>query len=503
MAESKIEELIEELKIKKIEVIPWEDLAKEYDPDLHSIVEDTTTRIDRDLESGGVEKAARLTYARQKLAVNQIAQLAFTVPVKRVYSINNAKQKLQSEAIEAVYKKARIDALNIKRFKAYFGACEVSTIWFVEEKENTFYGFESKFALKCLNYSPMDRKFSRIEQALIFPIFDEHANLITLSFEYEEEENIDGEDVTVTYFETYDEVSHRVYRAIDGEWEPSPTTKPITIKKIPGIYINRPLPIWEDISRNVSEIEYAHSRNSDILRRNSAPVMKITGEFLNPGDRPEGDQAREVFQLSDGGDIDYVKPPLNHEATESHIRMVKSMIDEELQMPDLSVENVKSFGASGTAREHLLTNAHLKIGDESGDLLEFLDRECSVIKSFIADMNPQWNDIFDLDVEHEITPFVMQDDAKTVNTLVAATQKPIMSQKTAVQRAGFAVDADKEVELMRQDSLALMQNQNNANEKEEGEGDDQDDQDEGQSRKARVKESRSEQEFTRKNVIEP
>lgn len=446
MADSKIEDIIEEHKRKTVEVIPWDELVKEYDPNEHRIVNDTVTRKDR-----GEEKAARITYARQKLAVSQISQLAFTVPVKRLYTIENPKQAEQARAIEAVYKNVRIDAMNIKRFKAYFGACEMATIWFVIEKENTDYGFESSLELKCLNYSPMDKKFSRLEQADIYPVFDEYGRLKTLSFEYEVDEIVEEEEVTVTYFVVYSEEATKTYMAIDGEWQPSPETQLNPIGKIAGVYIQRPLPIWEDITRSVEEIEYSRSRHSDILRRNSAPVMKITGELINKEDAPVGDKAREVFQLMEGGDIDYVRPPINHEAIETHINAVKSTIDEELQMPDLSVENVKSFGASGVAREHLLTNAHLKIGDESGDILEFLDRECSVIKHFLKTMNPTWADITELKIENVITPFVMQDEAKNVNTLVAAVQRPIVSQRTAIERLGYVTDMDEELKLIQEE----------------------------------------------------
>lgn len=447
MAESKIDDIIKELKRKAIEVPSWDDLVKEYDPNEHKIVKDTLTRKDR-----GDEKAARITYARQKLAVSQISQLAFTVPVKRQYTIENPKQKEQANAIEAVFNNIRVDALNIKRFKTYFGACEMATIWFVIEKENTKYGFESKFELKCINYSPMDKKFSRLEQADIYPIFDEYGNLESLSFEYEVEELIDDEEVTVTYFVVYTDEATKTYTAIDGEWEPSAETKENPIGKIAGVYIHRPLPIWEDITRSVEEVEYSRSRHSDILRRNSAPVMKITGELINAEDKPEGDQAREVFQLLEGGDIDYVRPPINHEAIETHIRSIKSTIDEELQMPDLSVENVKSFGASGVAREHLLTNAHLKIGDESGDILEFLDRECSVVKHFLKVMNPKWEDITQLHIKNIITPFVMEDEAKQVNTLVAAVQRPIVSQRTAIERMGYVTNIEEELRLIKEDA---------------------------------------------------
>lgn len=447
-----MKEEINRLKNKTVTVPLWDELVKEYDPSQHEIMTDMVTRKDK-YRKDGIDIAARITYGKQKLAVNQIAQLAFTIPVRRVCTPQNEVQEAQLEAIEAVYKKSRIDAVNLRRFKAYFGACEVATVWYVEPKANNDYGFESNYKLRCVSYSPMDEKFSRIEQADIYPLFDEYGNLEALSFEFEHME--DGKEVT--YFESYTADKKRVFIKRKDGWEEQ-SEKSVAIGKIQAIYANRPLPIWEGTTNNIREIEYTKSRHSDILKRNSAPVMKVVGELLNEGEVPASDQAREVFQLKQGGNIDYVKPPIDHTATEAHILDLKNTIDEELQLPDLSVENVKTFGASGVAREHLLTNAHLKIGDEQGDIIEFLDRECSVIKAFLKVMNPEWSDIDSLEIDHEIVPFVMQDEAKEVDTLVRATGKSIMSQRTAIQRAGYTDNIDEELERIRGDEGLDRQN---------------------------------------------
>lgn len=447
-----MKEEIKRLKSKTVKVPLWDELVKEYDPSQHEIMTDMVTRKDK-FRKGGVDRAARITYGKQKLAVNQITQLAFTIPVRRVCSPKNEVQEAQLKAIEAVYKKARIDAINLRRFKAYFGACEVATIWYVEPRQNNDYGFDSKYKLRCVSYSPMDEKFSRIEQGDIFPLFDEYGNLEALSFQFIHMED----DKEVTYFESYTADKKRVFIERKGGWEEQ-EEKSVPIGKIQGVYAYRPLPIWEGTTNNIKEIEYTKSRHSDILKRNSAPVMKVVGQLLNETELPASDQAREVFQLKEGGNIDYVKPPIDHTATQAHILDLKNTIDEELQLPDLSVENVKTFGASGVAREHLLTNAHLKIGDEQGDIIEYLDRECSVIKAFLKLMNPSWTDIDDLEIEHEIVPFVMQDEAKEVETLVKATGKSIMSQRTAVQRAGYTDDIDEELERIRKDEGADRQN---------------------------------------------
>ncbi len=148
-------EIIDSLKKKTVIVPEWEKLKAEYDSTEHEVMTDKVGRKDRK----GV-KAARITYGMQKLATRRMTQMAFTVPVKRTYKHGNDPVKMeQSKALEKLYQKVRIDALNKKRFKAYFAACEVATIWYVVEKPNKEYGFDSKYKLRSVSYSAMNERF--------------------------------------------------------------------------------------------------------------------------------------------------------------------------------------------------------------------------------------------------------------------------------------------------------------------------------------------------------
>ncbi len=111
--------------------------------------------------------------------------------------------------------------------------------------------------------------------------------------------------------------------------------------------------------------------------------------------------------MSENGDIEYVTWDHQVDATKFYTEAIKQNIEEELQLPNLSFDNVKDISAiTEGARKTLLADAHLKVEDESGDLIEFLDRECNVIKEFLGKINTGWTDILnDLEVEHIITPF--------------------------------------------------------------------------------------------------
>ena len=435
-------EIIDSLKKKTVIVPEWEKLKAEYDSTEHEVMTDKVGRKDRK----GV-KAARITYGMQKLATRRMTQMAFTVPVKRTYKHGNDPVKMeQSKALEQLYQKVRIDALNKKRFKAYFAACETATIWYVVEKPNKDYGFDSKYKLRSVSYSPMDERFSKMEQAQIYPLFDDYGDMIALSIEYK----VLNDDKVITYFETYTAEKRFIWKRDSGDWEPVKEPNKIAIGKIPAVYINRPEPIWEDQTNNVKEIEYTLSRQSDIIRRNTAPVMKVTGELVDTT-APQSDTSREVYQFKGDGNVDYVKPPVDHASVDSFIKTLKDNIAEELQLPSLALRDITGAGLTEESRKQLLVDAHLKVGEEDGDIIEFLSRECNVLKSFLGLINVKWNDsIHDLEVDHEIIPFVMNNDSAEIDNLTKATGgKAIMSQRIAIQRAGYVSEEDIDAEIKR------------------------------------------------------
>ena len=172
--------IINELRKKSVVIPDWNILLKDYEPTKHRIVSDMTSRKDRLRSDGVIEKASRIYIGMEKLLSHRYNEYTFSIPVKRVYSNikGNETRAAIADAIEAIYKHARIDSVNLKRGLAYYAACEIFTIWYTVEKENTTYGFPSKYKLKCKTYSPMDG-------TKLYPLIDEMDDMLAMSFEYE------------------------------------------------------------------------------------------------------------------------------------------------------------------------------------------------------------------------------------------------------------------------------------------------------------------------------
>ena len=449
-----IAQIIADLKDKTTPVPLWEELEEYYDPKKHEIITNPALRPrDKRKKNGQIDRAARILYPAEKIVTRRMNQMCFTIPVERKYETEDDETlKEIANAIEAIYEKVRINGVNKNRMRADFGACEVCTVWYAVEEENEDYGFKCKYKFKCRSYSPMPTKMSKISEAKLWPVFDEYDDMVAMCIEY----TITKKKQTTYYFDCYTKDTFKSYSSKNGLYTDAEIeTRPIPIGKIPAVYLWRPAPIYDGIANNRSDIELTLSRTSDVIRKNSAPIVKVVGDLI--GDKPDGGEAREVYKLKQGGDVGLVSPAVSHDAIQYYISQLKENIEEDTQMPNLSMTNVKSLGNIGAdARKTLLADAHMKVGEEKDDIIWAFDRECNIIKAFLAEAKNEWRDgIKRLKVSHHITPFVQNDRAARISELTEATGgKPVMSQQTAVERLGEVKDVDAEMKRLKEEQRA-------------------------------------------------
>ena len=440
--------IINDLKEKSVCVYPWEKAIMAYEPKLHEIVTDTTTRKDKIRKDGSKEEASRIYIGLEKLLTKRITEFMFAIPVKRIYhNIDGDKTRQQiAKAIESIYKYARIDSENIKRGNAYFAACEIFTIWYVVDKPNTLYGFKSRYKLKCKTYSPMDG-------VKLYPLLNELDDMLAMSVEYKKK----VADKEITYFETYTADKHYKWRQQGSGWESVGTVEEIKLMKIPGVYAFRPVPIYHGLTRIRKELEYTLSRNSDVIAYNAAPVIKIAGQLKGEEDKGE---SRRIYRVENGGDVSYVSWSQAIEALKYHVETLLKLYWMQSQMPDVSFDNMKSLGNIGyDARQMLLTDAHLKVGDESGVWIEFFEREGSVIKEFLKHMNDAWKrEVDNIEIEYIISPFIQNDEDATADRILKLNGgKPVLSHLESIQQAGYSTDPQSTLEQIQKEDLVDSQ----------------------------------------------
>ncbi|MBQ3690912.1 MAG: phage portal protein [Bacteroidales bacterium] len=423
----------------------WEKLKKEYYPFLHPVITDPDYKDEYDDETDTWDRKTRITYALQMLATKRMTELTFGIPVQRVYYPQNDRQKELQKYIENIFNRNRIDSVNIERGNMLFASCEVMTLWYAVEQRHNTYGFDSNIKLRCRTFSPMNGD-------TIYPLFDEYGDLIALSIEYT---RTDGDD-TNTYFDMYTATRHVKWSNAESkgsEMQIVENEYTSAIGKIPAVYIVRKYPIWEDTSRMVYEMEWSMSRNGNYLRKNSKPVFVVaaTEDIPFGQEKSEKKEFRTVLQIPQGATANYVTWSGAIENLKYSIDELREMFFTQLQLPDWSYEKMKSTPMSGEARKQLFIDCQMKVKDESGRILEALDREVNVIKAYLKLMLPSdAADIDALEVENVITPFQINDERETITNIMTATGgKAIMSQREGVELYGHSKDIDKTMEELQ------------------------------------------------------
>ena len=448
-----IDQKINALKKRTICVPLWSVLLKTYETSNHEVLTDTISLKDK--ENG--EKSSRIAIGLDKLLASRFNQFTFAIPVKREYNKpSNDTQTAIISAIEKIYENAHIDTMNFKRGIAYYAACEMFTIWYTVKRENTIYGFPCKYKLKCKTFSPMDR-------VCLYPIIDEHDDMIAMSFEYDKKVS---DTKTITIFETYTEDRHFVWEKDNqgNSWEEKTAQikedgtvesgEQIIINKIPGVYLWRPFPVYDGLGGIRHELEYSLSRNGNVISYNSAPIVKVKGGII--GKEKKGESSR-IWRVESDGDISYVSWNQSQDAVINQTNTLLKLYWMLSQMPDISFDNMKGLGNIGyDARQTLFTEARLKITEESGAWKECFEREFNVIKAFLKQMNQSWaNEIDNITCKHIITPYVPEDENNSINVRMKANGGlPVESQLESIIKLGRSKDPISTLKEIRKDQAA-------------------------------------------------
>ena len=439
--------IISDLKKKSFQVRPWAELEKEYNPKLHPVMTDKNYKDKYNKRTGTFEKVTRYTLGLQKLAVKRMAGLMFSIPVQRVYKPQDDSEKMAAQIMESIFTKNRIDSVNIERGKYLFASCEAITLWYSQEQPTTYAGQQSLLKLRCKNFSPMNGDH-------LYPLMDEYDDMIALSIEYNRKEN----NSNVTYFDTYTADEHIRWKIGLGGQVEEDMRETIELNKINGVYIHRDEPIWEDTSNNVYEAEWTLSRNGNYIRKNARPNWVVfSDEKINHGKEAWGDnEGRNVMQYGAGDRAEYKTWQQAIDSIKFHIDEIKRNYFMMLQLPDMSMENMKATPMSGEARKMMFIDAQMKVNDESGIWIEFFDREVNVVRAFMKKMFPNLSSAIDkLAVEVIIKPFQIQDEESKIGNLTNAVGgKAIMSRRTAIQNLGYAEDVDEELQEIQKDESA-------------------------------------------------
>lgn len=460
------DEVVSELKNHRITAQPNVEQAKKaLDPKLHDI-NDKTIRPDKRVkidggndsgdkvidtgEDGGnyrIEKVARVAVALQKLIINRAVSFVFGNPVAYNATPETDKQEAVLKALNRVLYDNKTTSMNRKIARSIFGFKECAELWYVQEKakpHNT-YGFATTKKLRMALFSPMFGD-------TLYPYFDETGDLVAFSRSYS---RTTSDKKRFDYFETYTDTEHWLwvngangFEVVDGY------PKKVAIGKIPIVYGYQPHFETQDVDSLIDRLEKLLSNFADTNDYHASPKIFVTGQINGWSKKGE---AGAVIEGEEGATMSYVSWQNAPESVKLEIETLLKLIYTISQTPDISFESVKGLGAiSGIALKLLFMDAHLKVQDKKEVFDDYLQRRVNVIKAFIGQFNTELEADADLlEVEPEITPYMLTNELDEINMWLAANgNKPLVSQKASVKGANLTQDPEKDFEQIQEEANA-------------------------------------------------
>lgn len=445
-----VSNVIQALKKRETEAPDMVNIEKQWKPEGHAIF-DKAKRPDKKIKKEvdgetvtGLEPVARIALAIQKLIVKRAASFLFGNEVVILSSEMglSAAEEAALESLKKILSSNKEKSHNKELARELFKCTEVAELWYsVESEKANRYGFESDVKVKSQILSPGNGD-------ALYPLFDDHGDMIAFSREWKKKEN--GKDVT--YFETHTSDEWVIWKKAASTWEEEKRL-PNPIGKIPVVYARQEETEWSDVQNIIERLEKLLSNYADTIDYHAAPTIFVQGEvkgFSSKGESGkiiEGENNATAEYLSWDQAPDAVKLEI-----ENDLRMIYSIT----QTPDISFDSVKGIGnVTGIALKLLFLDAHLKVEDKKEIFDPFLTRRYNILKAYLGQMNQSMKAAASaLDLSPDIVPYMIGDDQALIEMLSQATgQKQILSRKSAVGILGWVKDVESEIKEIEKEEL--------------------------------------------------
>ena len=383
------------------------------------------------------EPVARIALAIQKLIVKRAVSFIFGNAVTLDAEVEGETQQAVMNAVKRALYDVKEKSFNRKVARTLFSCTEVAELWYPVENNNSTYGFDSKFKLRCAIFSPLTGDS-------LYPYFDETGDMIAFSREF---------SIAVSktrmknYFETYTADAHYMWEtSAEGFKLVEGFPKENAIGKIPVIFGHQPQVEWDDVQILIDRLEKLLSNFADTNDYHAAPKIFVTGEIKGFAKKGESGAIIEGDENSTAQYLSWQNAP---ESVKLEIETLLRMIYTLTQTPDISFDAIKGIGAvSGIALKLLFMDAHLKVADHQEVFDEYLQRRINIIKAFIGKFNTKLaSEAEDMQIEPVITPYMIRDKAAELKIWQDANGgNPVISQKASFQKAGLTNDPDADFE---------------------------------------------------------
>lgn len=358
------------------------------------------------------------------------------------------------ETLKQVMKKNKIKFQNRKIVRSWLSETEVAEYWYAVQEEGFWVKLKRKVAGLFGKKKPTHRLKSQIWSPFrgdaIYPFFDGNGEYLACSREYKVKD-LDGNEHTVFMTVTATEVYQW---ELDKSWtENKEMSFKHGFKKCPVLYTHREGALCDKIKPQRERLEKTLSGYADCLDNHYFPMLMLFGD-ITP-DLITGDTRNRMMQLTgDGANAQYLTWNQASDPIKVEIETYFNNIYAHTNTPRISFDQLKGTGnaLSGTAFKYVFMAAHMAVQNHAEELGAFFQRRVNFLVSAIGSLNSSLEAACDtIDVETEIVPFMIDDEASKVQTAVSAVSGGVWSTEHGVVYASNYGDAKDELEQIKEE----------------------------------------------------
>lgn len=438
---------------KPTSAVSTDDIKKQLDPKKHAIFDETKrpNKIKQTKDPTGNTTITSIAVSRipipiQKKIVNLAASFLCANPIKLDCQPTDSNQTDLLQVFNKTWDDNKLFYKTMALAKLMMGETECAELWYTELIEDGYWNGTAnergsvKFRLRM-------RILANSLGDALFPVFNGAGDMIAFGRSY----FVKSGDKNVEHFDLYTDTN--IYKGEKGtsDWVTIPEGN--IVGKIPIIYYKQPLPEWSDVQEMIERLETLISNNADTNDYFGSPIVFVEGEVQGFADKGE---SGKVLQGKNGAKASYLTWDQAPEAVKLEIEILKMLIYNMTDTPDISFETLKGLGTySGIALKMLFLGAHLKAADKEGIFGESIQRRINYVKAALAKINITFEKAVGMGIKPVFTYYMPKNEQEIISLLTEAAGpgKAIMSQETAVRNNPLINDADTELELMQKEGV--------------------------------------------------
>ena len=222
--------------------------------------------------------------------------------------------------------------------------------------------------------------------------------------------------------------------------------------KILAIYASQPK-AWDGVESRIKREEWLDSKTADTNNYFADPVAMASADVVKLMSANNKERIGTLIQATGPDSIfKYVDPPQNSESRAAEKQDLKDSILFDTFTPDMSFENLKGFGSiSGVAIKNAMSLGYIKRANRMEIYGELFDREISVIKATLKEMNVGMASAIDnLDIKFEFTEPFASDSFQERNSIASLYQSGLVSLEEAVSLLALTKTPEAEIDKLKE-----------------------------------------------------